>query len=179
MQILKWFIAKVLCKLKGSNEPMNRYFRKEGAQIGENCNIYSNIVTSESYLIHIGNNVTISNGVQLVTHDNSICKVLPQYTDTFGHITIGDNSFIGAKVVILPGVTIPANTIVGSGSVVTKSFTEERTILGGNPAKVISTWDKYAEKNGGRGVNIENCTPEKVKELALWSADVNRIKNKI
>lgn len=170
MLFLKWFIAKVLCKLKGNNDPMNRFFRKQGAEIGENCNIYSNIATSESYLIHIGNNVTISNGVQLITHDNSICKVMPQFTDTFGHVSIGDNSFIGAKTVILPGVTIPANTIVGSGSVVTKSFTEERTILGGNPAKVISTWDKYTQKNENRGVNIDGCTADKIKELALWSA---------
>ena len=171
MQLLKYLWAKTLCRLKGNDdEQISIYLRNAGAQVGKNCHIYSDIATSESHLITVGDNVTISNGVQFITHDNSICKVRPEFTDTFGYIRIGNNSFIGAKTVILPGVEIPANTIIGSGSVVTKSFTEERTILAGNPAKIVSTWDKYEEKHAGRAVNIDKCTPEQIKEKSIWSA---------
>ncbi len=171
MQILRYLFAKVICKLKKDDEVMSNMFRKEGMKVGSNCHIYSNIATSESYLINIGDNVTISNGVQLITHDNSICKVLPEFTDTFGYINIGGNSFIGAKTVILPGVSLANNTVVGSGSVVTKSFTEECIVIAGNPAKKVSTWDAYMQKRSGTGVNITNCPSEVVREKAIWSAE--------
>jgi serine acetyltransferase len=45
------------------------------------------------------------------------------------------------------GVTIADNVIVAAGSVVTKSVNESNVIVAGNPAKVISTWDKFAEKS--------------------------------
>ncbi len=52
-------------------------------------------------------------------------------------VYIGDYSWIGANSTILPGVTLGRFTVVGSGSVVTKSFPEGYCIVGGNPAKVI------------------------------------------
>lgn len=58
------------------------------------------------------------------------------------------------------GVSIPNNTIVAAGSVVTKSISEERVILGGNPAKVISTWDKFYDKNKKKGIS-----KYKIKEI--------------
>lgn len=45
------------------------------------------------------------------------------------------------------GVTIADNVIVAAGSVVTKSVTESNVIVAGNPASVISTWEKFAEKS--------------------------------
>lgn len=85
--------------------------------------------------------------MEFVTHDNSISKVLPNTTDLFGKITIGSNCFIGARSVIMYGVTIADNVIVAAGSVVTKSVSESNVIVAGNPAKIISTWDKFAEKS--------------------------------
>ncbi|MDH5525604.1 MAG: acyltransferase [Desulfobulbaceae bacterium] len=51
-------------------------------------------------------------------------------------ITIGDDVWIGTRVIILPGVTIGSHSIIGAGAVVTKSF-PEFSVLGGNPAKLI------------------------------------------
>lgn len=73
--------------------------------------------------------------------------MIPGTSDLFGKIYIGENCFIGARSVILYGVTIADNVIVAAGSVVTKSINESNVIVAGNPAKVISTWDKFAEKS--------------------------------
>lgn len=71
----------------------------------------------------------------------------------YGKIRIGNNCFIGERAILMYGVSIPNNTIVAAGSVVTKSISEERVILGGNPAKVISTWDKFYDKNKNKGIS--------------------------
>lgn len=52
-----------------------KWFRHHGMIIGENCTICCNILPSEPYLVFIGNNVTVSAPVQLLTHDNSIIKM--------------------------------------------------------------------------------------------------------
>lgn len=110
-------------------------------------NICSNIAINEPHLISIGLGTTVAGHVEFVTHDNSISKVMPDTTDLFGKITIGNNCFIGARSVIMYGVTIADNVIVAAGSVVTKSVTESNVIVAGNPARVISTWEKFAEKS--------------------------------
>lgn len=163
---IRYLITKIKYIIKGRN--MNiiiDYFRDNGIKVGNGCNIYSDIVTSESELISIGNNVTISNDVQLITHDNSICKILPQYTDVFGEITIGDNCFIGARVTVLPGVSIANNIIVGSASVVTKSFDEEGIVIGGNPARKICDINSYAQKVKENALNIDGLSPKEKRNL--------------
>ena len=55
---------------------------------------------------------------------------------------IGDYSWIGMNSVILPGVVLGMRTIVGAGSVVTKSFPDGYCVIAGNPAKIIKTLDK-------------------------------------
>ncbi|MDO5151509.1 MAG: DapH/DapD/GlmU-related protein [Oscillospiraceae bacterium] len=103
-------------------------------------------MTSEPYLVEIGNNVTISGDVRFVTHDNSICKIDKNCTNVFGRIQIGDNCFIGQRSTILYGVELTDNIIVAAGSVVVDSFATGGIIIGGNPARVISTWDSFYEK---------------------------------
>ncbi len=98
-------------------------------------------------MITIGSGTTIAGDVEFVTHDNSVSKVLPNATDLFGKITIGNNCFVGARSVIMYGVTITDNVIVAAGSVVTKSIHESNVIVAGNPARIISTWEKFAEKS--------------------------------
>ena len=84
--------------------------------------------------VTIGKRVTVAQYVYLCngTHDFS-SPILPLVV---GNMVIDDNVFIGAKALILPGLHIGKNCIVGAGSVLTKN-TNDNYIYGGNPAKVI------------------------------------------
>ena len=121
MKALQYWMMKLRYKLAGENkEIISNYFRKMGMRIGNNCNICDNIATTEGYLITLGDNVTLSGGVVLVTHDNSISKMIPNTTDLFGRITRGNNCFIGNRAMILYGVTLADGIVVAAGSVVTR-----------------------------------------------------------
>lgn len=143
-------LNKVYSKLvrkEKSYEIMNRYYRRSGAHIGNGCCICSNLNLCEKELLYIGNNVTISTQVLFVTHDISIASFSQKKGSLFGKIVIGDNCFIGERSMILYGVELANNIIVGAGSVVTKSFQQEGIILGGNPARVIGTIEGFVSKN--------------------------------
>lgn len=125
---------------------MNRYLRSEGMKIGKNTKTASALMISEPYLIEIGDNVTISHGVDFITHDNSVCKIFGVDHDLYGKVVIGNNCFIGAHSVVLYGVEIADNVIVAAGSVVTHSIVQEYVIVGGNSAQMIGTWDSYRQR---------------------------------
>ncbi len=80
--------------------------------------------------IHIGEGSYVAFGAVLLAHDMS--RLLHK------DVVIGKNCFIGCNSIILPGVTIGDSVIVGSGSVVTKSF-GDNVLVAGNPAKVVKT----------------------------------------
>ena len=176
MKDIQYTIAKIISKLKRekNKETILRFFRKQGIKIGGRVNICCNIVTPESYLIEIGDNVTIAGHVELVTHDNSISKILPNTTDLFGKIKIGNNCFIGARSVVMYGVTLADNIIVAAGSVVTKSFTESNIVVGGNPAKRITTWESFGEKSKDFAWNLNEISREET--VRLHSEDVKLIR---
>lgn len=98
---------------------------------------------SHCYLISIGDNCTLSPNVRLIAHDAST-KGLLGFTK-IGKIEIRKNCYIGDSAIVLPGVTIGPNSIVGAGAVVTKSVPPD-VIVVGNPATIVSSVREYAEK---------------------------------
>lgn len=145
--------------------------RDAGYLIGDHCKIYSSLGTPEPYLIEIGNDVTISFDVTVITHDNAPIKVVDGATDIVGKIVIGNNCFIGAGAIILPGVTLAEKTIIAAGSVVTKSVHESQRIVAGNPAKEIGTWDDYKRKIENKCFNFDGMSYERKKEEILANMD--------
>ena len=99
------------------------------------------------FLIEIGSNVTMSIRVTLMAHDASTKKSLG-YTK-IGRVTIGNNVFIGAETVVLPGVTIGDNVIIGANSTVTHDIPSGMVAVG-SPARVIGTTEAYIAKEKAR-----------------------------
>jgi len=80
--------------------------------------------------IYIGKQSVITTGVVILTHNYVMGN--GTYVDT----VIGDNVFIGANAIVMPGIKIGNNCIIGAGAVVTKNV-EDFSIVAGNPAKLI------------------------------------------
>lgn len=161
-------------KLLPNNKYLD-YLRKTGVQIGQECEIYKGVsFGSEPYLISIGNHVRINEGVQLVTHDGGmwVLRYAQEYSkifkdaDKFGKIVIGDNVHIGTNSIIMPGVTIGMNSIIGCGAVVTKDV-PDNSIVAGVPAKVIESLDEYARKQEGVYVNTKHMSQKEKKEFII------------
>lgn len=139
-------IKKLLRKIHGGSYSIEE-LRSYGVHIGENCYIgIKHIDLAHGFLIFIGNNVTISNA-RILVHDASTKRTLGY--SKVGVVSIGDNSFIGAGAIILPGVRIGKNVIVGAGAVVTEDIPDD-SVVAGNPARLICHTDDYIEKNRTR-----------------------------
>lgn len=102
-------------------------------KIGERVFINHSLCISAAAGIEIEDGVQIAPQVTILTvnhdlKDKTIVKCSPVY--------VKKNAWIGARAIILPGVTIGENSVVGAGSVVTKDVLAN-TVVVGNPAKVI------------------------------------------
>lgn len=162
-------------KIKKKLMPMSEYpnwLREQGVQIGEGCEIYKTAeFGSEPYLVTLGDHVRVNDHVFFSTHDGG-CWVLRnmadqyggefQNADCFGRIVVGNNVHIAHYVVILPGVTIGDNSIIGCGAVVTKDI-PPNSVAVGVPARVIESIDEYAEKMRKKFVNTKNLNEEEKK----------------
>jgi len=142
------------CKIKQSIElhgyddfNIEKYFRKQGVEVGENNRIQLRNLGEEAYLIKIGNHCTICADVRLLVHDGAGWVFTKDFPDIqkLDRIHIMDNCFIGIRSTILPNVKIGPNSIVGACSVVTKDV-PPGVVVAGNPAKKICSIDVYKEK---------------------------------
>lgn len=78
--------------------------------------------------VHVGEQTYMAFESRILSHDMSRGMYL--------HTRIGKNCFIGGRALIMPGVTIGDNCVVGAGSVVTKDV-PDRCLVAGNPARVL------------------------------------------
>lgn len=119
-------------------------------KIGHNFKINDHVHITACESVVIGNDVLLASNVYIsdVSHgsysgddkdssSDSIVSDRPLFTKS---VNIGNNVWIGEQTCILPGVSIGNNSIVGAGSIVTKSF-PDNVIIAGNPARVIKYYD--------------------------------------
>lgn len=107
--------------------------------IGAHCFANFGLMALDVAPITIGDHVQIGPNVQLLTPTHPL-EAGPRRDgwESAEPITIGDNVWLGGGVIVCPGVTIGANTVVGAGSVVTKDLPAD-VVAVGNPARVIKS----------------------------------------
>ncbi|QCC78633.1 sugar O-acetyltransferase [Nocardioides daphniae] len=105
--------------------------------LGDRTFVNFGLVALDVAEIRIGADVQIGPNVQLLTPLHPLdAEQRRQKWEGGAPITIGDNVWLGGGVIVCPGVTIGADTVVGAGSVVAKDL-PAGVLAVGNPAKVI------------------------------------------
>lgn len=105
--------------------------------VGEGTFINYDCVLLDAADIHIGARCQLAPRVTLTTASHPLDpRPRAQGWESAAPITIEDNVWLGAGVIVLPGVTIGADTVVGAGSVVTRNLPSGVVALG-TPARVI------------------------------------------
>ena len=140
----EWLVVRVFY----NEHTIAKYFRKQGARIGSNVRILTKTLGSEPYLVRIGNNVLVSSQVMFCTHDGGVSVFRREIKDihVFGTIDIKDSCMIGTRSVIMPGVTIGPNSIVGVCSLVNRDV-PPNTVVAGMPARVFCPIDDYKKRS--------------------------------
>jgi len=142
MKIYK--ILKKIARLFFYKDPLE-ILKKRGLVVGKNFHILNDVIIDDSHCWHIsiGDNVTLAPRVHILAHDAST-KILFGYA-RIGKVQIGNNVFIGASSIIMPGVFIGNNVIIGAGSLVIKDI-PDNVVAAGNPAKIICTLNDFINR---------------------------------
>ncbi|HHT23877.1 MAG TPA: acyltransferase [Bacteroidales bacterium] len=150
-KIIKNFIRKLRGKIN------IKELEKRGLKVGKNLIVNDNcfIDPSHCWLITIGDDVILGDGVKIYSHDGSTRNL--NYTK-IACTTIGNRVYVSPNVVIMPGVTIGNDVIIGIGSIVFDDIPDNSVAMG-NPAKVLCSLDMYNLIEQSK-MNDENCFDE-------------------
>lgn len=148
-----------------------KYAKKIGVNFTEGkLHIYGNIAWgSEPWIITIGENVHITDGVKFITHDGGTLLYRNQVPDLeiTKPIVLGNDVYIGNNVILMPGVTVGSNVVIGAGAVVTRDI-PDNSVAVGVPARVIKTADEYLEKLKAESLHLGHLKGQE-KDKALMA----------
>lgn len=140
--------------------------------VGDNFFFQPRLIPSDPKLIKFHNNVVVTSGVLFITHDVAYymlnnAPLDHTYKYYSGCIEVMDNVFIGSNSIILPNVKVGSNVVIGAGSVVTKDV-PDNSVVCGNPARVICTFNEYLEKRKKKEENLEEYVDDVTCDK-LWN----------
>jgi maltose O-acetyltransferase len=137
----------VLRRVRGY--PSVEWMVKRGLRVGRDVYIGDTVAFDHGFLwlISIGDESVIASDTRIVAHDGST-KLWTGYLRV-GRVDIGKRVYIGVRCIVLPGVRIGDESVIGAGSVVSRDI-PERTVAAGNPAVAIATLDEFAARHRAR-----------------------------
>lgn len=110
-------------------------YQPESVRLGNRVDVGENVIIRGGGGVSVGNDVLIAAGASIVSQGHPI--VPPRWGRNLSKpITIGNEVWIGAHAVVLPGVTIGDGAVVGAGAVVSRDVAPY-TVVAGVPARVI------------------------------------------
>lgn len=136
-------IGTLIRRLTTSRAPDRlEVLKRNGLQVGRNFHMLPGVIIDYSHCWHItiGDDVTMAPHVHILAHDAST-KMHLGYS-RIGKVRIGNRVFIGASTIVLPGVTIGDNVVIGAGSVVSHDI-PDNSVAAGNPARVRGSLDDF------------------------------------
>lgn len=163
-------IRKLIYRERADSDSYIAFLRKKGIAIGKGCTIYflrnTTIDYQNPHMLTLGNYVRIADGVKILTHDYSLSVMASYNGDIVGSVqkvVLKNNIFIGMNSIILCGVTIEDNVIIGAGSVVTKDC-EKDSVYAGNPARrICSIEELYKKRKQQELILAKECAKEYVE----------------
>ncbi|MHA6608531.1 DapH/DapD/GlmU-related protein [Photobacterium damselae] len=149
----KNFISGRYCRIDAFSNSGNKVI------FGENCQINDSVHIASVQKVLIGSNVLIASRVFITDHQHgsysgsvqsSALELAKERKLVSSPVIIEDNVWLGEGAVVLPGVTIGENSVIGANAVVTKNI-PMNSIACGVPAKVIKVYDTTTSK----WINVE------------------------
>ena len=147
-EFIKKLRRKILYNYRADARKYARRLNQMGARIDENIHmsVPESVRLDETtpYMLEIGENVWLAEGVSILTHDASWLILMREDGEIRGHIgpvRIGNDVFIGVKSTVLCNVTICDNVIIGANAVVSSSI-KKPGVYAGNPARFVMSLDQ-------------------------------------
>lgn len=146
----------LISKYRRLSRKLRNYVRKQidpigfaksiGVSLGNDCRLINVDFGSEPYLVTLGNHVSATK-THFVTHDGGVWVFRQENPDidVIAPIRVGNNVFLGIDTIVMPGVTIGDNVVVGARSVVTRDL-PDNCVAAGVPARIIGSIDQYRSK---------------------------------
>ena len=153
-------------------------YKKKGLKVGKNVHIDANAKIDENFchLISIGDNCRICRGAVILAHDGAIKPFTGGY-GVAGKVEIKDNCIISINSIILPGVTIGPNVMVGAGSVVNKDIPPDSCVIG-VPARYYGSFSDFIQNFKDRAKDKDKIFKQiqSIRDYELYEKEMERMK---
>lgn len=117
--------------------PLHANFGGRHVHFGKNVYANFNLTLVDDTHIYVGDNTMIGPNVTIATAGHPLSPDLREKGYQYNKsIRIGKNCWLGARVIIVPGITIGDNVVIGAGSIVTKDV-PSNVVAVGNPCKIL------------------------------------------
>lgn len=126
--------------------PFHSNFGGHHVHFGNNIYANFNLTLVDDTHIRVGNNTLFGPNVVIATAGHPILPFLRNQGYQYNApVTIGNNCWLGAGVVVVPGITIGNNVVIGAGSIVTKNL-PDNVVAVGNPARILRKVNEHDKK---------------------------------
>ena len=137
--------------------PLHANWAGKHVHLGRDVYFNFNVTLVDDTDIYIGNNTMIGPNTVIATAGHPVCPEIREKGGQFNiPVRIGKNCWLGAGVIVLPGITIGDNTVVGAGSIVTHDL-PANVVAAGNPCRILREIGERDREFYYKDMKIADC----------------------